>query len=215
MKFGAVIFDLDGTLLNTLEDLTDSVNYALSEMGFPERSIDEVRGFVGNGIALLVKRSVPEGTGEEETKKCLEIFLKHYGDNCAVKTAPYEGVYELLSALKQNGIKTAVVTNKAHEVAVSVVNRYFGDKIDVVIGQKPDMPTKPDPAGVFLAAEKLGAELDECVYAGDSHVDAATAKNSGLPLIGCLWGFCGIEAFENENAFALADTPLAIFEAIK
>lgn len=182
-----IIFDLDGTLLNSLEDLKDSTNFALREFGYPERSLEEIRKFVGNGVKKLIERAVPQNCTEVE--KCLECFKKHYSQNMYNKTAPYNGIIELLEQLKQSGVKTAVVSNKFDAAVKELCKKYFNNLIDIAIGQSDDTPPKPAPNSVLKAMKELKADKNSTVYIGDSDVDVMTAKNSNLPCIGVTWGF--------------------------
>lgn len=215
MKFDTIVFDLDGTLIDTLDDLTDSVNFALDKFGFPSRNIDEIRSFVGNGVKRLVYLSVPEGTDEATSEKCLEIFKEHYKGNSKNKTAPYNGIREMLSEVRAAGCKTAVVTNKIQDAAIEIITDFFGDKIDVIIGQVDGVAQKPEPDGVWLALEKLGASRDKAVYIGDSEVDCMTAHNAGLPCIGVTWGFRSRAVLEENNAEFIVDSPEKIADCLK
>lgn len=200
-----VLFDLDGTLTNTLADLKNSVNFALRKFGFPERNAEEIRNFVGNGVKKLVYRSVPEDTDNETAEKCLEVFKEYYKNNSCVETKPYEGIVELLKELKKRNIKTAVVTNKMHEAATEIVEFFFGDLIDVTVGQSEKFTPKPAPDMVFLALEKLGSSKENAVYIGDSEVDCITAQNSGIPCIGVTWGFRDRNVLCENGADFIAD----------
>ena len=182
-----VIFDLDGTLLNTLEDLRNSTNFALSEFGFPKRSLEEVRSFVGNGVRKLIERAVPQSCDKETTEKCLEIFKKNYSENMYNNTAPYNSILEILKDLRNNGLKIGVVSNKFDSAVKELCKKYFEDLVDIAIGQAGDVPKKPAPDGVLKAIKLLGAE--NIVYVGDSGVDVQTAKNANIPCIGVTWGF--------------------------
>ena len=184
MKYNYIIFDLDGTLLNTLDDLRDSTNFALRRFGFPERTTDEVRRFVGNGVARLIHLAVPEGTDEKTEADCLAVFKAHYKDNMTNKTAPYPGIMELLKKLRERGVKIAVVSNK-----FELCEDYFKSLIDAAVGQTEDRQKKPAPDGVLYAMKLLGADPARTVYSGDSDVDMLTARNSNLPCIGVSWGF--------------------------
>ena len=214
MKFTAAIFDLDGTLIDTLEDLKNSVNYALGKYGFPERTYDEVKSFVGNGVAKLVYRSAPENADEDTKAKLLADFKEHYMEHSMVFTSPYKGINEMLIDLKNAGVKTAVVTNKMQEAAFDIIDSFFNGLIDVVIGQVDSLPQKPEPDGVWLAIEKLGEERENAVYIGDSDVDCLTAKNSALPVIGCVWGFRGREVLEECGADYIAESPSDVVKII-
>lgn len=189
MSKNTVIFDLDGTLLNTLEDLTDSTNNTLNAFDFPSRTISEVRRFVGNGIYKLVERAVPESTSPEIIKKCFDYFCVDYKKNMANKTRPYDGIDELLETLYKNNFKMAIVTNKADFAAQELCGNLFGKYVDVVVGSDGVRPNKPAPDSVLLALEKLNSVVSDAVYIGDSEVDAATAANSNMDCIGVLWGF--------------------------
>ena len=179
MKIG-ILFDLDGTLLDTLGDLTDATNYALRTHGYPERSIGEIRSFVGNGAANQMRLSVPEGTDYEPV---LATYKPYYDAHCQIKTAPYPGVLDALAELKDYPM--AVVSNKPHSAVTVLSKQYFGDLY--ARGEQPDCPRKPAPDMIYLTMEALGVE--KCVYVGDSEVDVLTAKNAGVPCLSVLWGF--------------------------
>ena len=214
MKYEAVIFDLDGTLVDTLEDLKDSVNFALSSFGFPERSIEEVRSFVGNGVRRLMYLSVPEGTDKDTAEKCLEVFKEHYKTNSRNKTKPYDGIAEMLDTLCENGIKTAVVTNKMHTAAKDIVEFYFGEKISITVGQLDGIAQKPQPDGVLKAIETLGVSKEKAVYVGDSEVDCITAKNAQIDCIGVTWGFRSREILKENGANVIVDSPAEILNIL-
>lgn len=184
-----VIFDLDGTLLNTLEDLKNSTNYALSQFGFPTHSTEDIRKFVGNGVKKLIERAVPKNCDTKITAKCLEIFKEHYSKNMYNNTKPYNSIIEILKELRNNGAKIAVVSNKFDSAVKKLCSIYFGNLIDVAIGQSENIPPKPLPNGVFKAIELLNTEKSSVIYIGDSEVDVATAKNTNIPCIGVTWGF--------------------------
>ncbi len=202
-----IIFDLDGTLLNTLEDLRDSVNYALKEQSLPHRTLGEIRSFVGNGIKLLVERAVPdEFRGTDVEKKCFDTFCVYYKAHMEDKTAPYDGINEMLSTVKKAGYKTAIVTNKADFAAQDLCRRMFGDNIDLIVGSTDDRPNKPAPDGVFYALDKMNSSVEHTVFVGDADTDILTAKNAGLVSIGVLWGFRDREIIENEGAEYIVET---------
>lgn len=184
-----VIFDLDGTLLNTLEDLADSVNHIMSLHGFPERTIDEIRSFIGNGIPTLIRRSVPSGTSEDIARVCTAEMKEYYKAHARIKTVPYEGVKELLTELKNRDIRTAVVTNKAEPAAKILCDDIFGDVFSAVIGDNGIDRLKPAPDNVLRAVKLLNARKEEILYVGDSDVDMKTARNSNLTSVGVTWGF--------------------------
>ncbi len=188
MKIKTVIFDLDGTLLNTLDDLSDGVNYTLRKFGFKQRTIEEVRAFVGNGVKNLILRALPEDK-KDMLDKCLPVFKEYYGEHNAVKTAPYEGIIELLTRLKEKGIRTAIVSNKYDLAVKQLQESTFGGLIDFALGEGNGIKVKPDPEGIYYAMDKIGATKDSCVYVGDSEVDVITARGAGLKCITVTWGF--------------------------
>lgn len=204
--YKAVIFDLDGTLLNTLTDLYNSVNHALRAFGFPERTIDEVRRFIGNGVKKLMERSTPEGTDEETNAKCLDAFREHYLQHMADNTAPYNGVNELIEKLEARGIRTAVVSNKLHSAVVELCKDYFPG-IECAIGVSIEEERKPNPVNVLKVLDTFGLKSDECIYVGDSEVDVETAHNASLKCIGVTWGFRDEdELIENGADFIVHNT---------
>lgn len=207
----AVIFDLDGTLLNTLEDLKNSTNYALNELGFPKRSLEEVRCFVGNGVRKLIERAVPQSCDKETTERCLEIFKKNYSENMYNNTAPYNSILEILKDLRSNGLKIGVVSNKFDLAVKELCKKYFEDLVDIAIGQADDVPKKPAPDGVLKAIKQLGAQ--NVVYVGDSEVDVQTAKNADIPCIGVTWGFRDRKNLE--GADFIIDNPRDIINIIR
>lgn len=202
-----IIFDLDGTLLNTLEDLMDSVNFALSKQGFPLRTLPEIRSFVGNGIRLLMERSVPaEVKGTEVFEECFKDFCDYYKIHMEDKTAPYDGINEMLDTIKKAGYKTAIVTNKADFAAQDLCKRMFGENIDLVVGSSDERPNKPAPDGVYYALDVLGSKLENTVFVGDADTDILTAKNASLISIGVLWGFRDREIIEEAGAEYIVET---------
>ena len=205
MKYKTLIFDLDGTLLNTLLDLASSVNYAMRECGFCERTTDEVRRFIGNGVEVLIRRAVPEGTSEEEYKKALDVFKTHYKQNSRNKTAPYDGICDILKRLKADGYKLAIVSNKVDFAVKDLRDEFFNGLIDVAIGDSDATPTKPEPDMVYKAIEELGADIESCIYIGDTDVDIETAKNSGMDCISVSWGFRTRKELEEYGATMIAD----------
>ena len=201
-----IIFDLDGTLLNTLEDLMDSVNYALSRQGFPLRNLSEIRSFVGNGIRLLVERAVPENVvGTETFDVCFKDFNDYYKVHMEDKTAPYEGINEMLTNIKNAGFKTAIVTNKVDYAAQELCSRLF-PQIDLVVGSVDDRPNKPAPDGTFYAIDVLGSKVENTIFVGDADTDILTAENAGIPSIGVLWGFRDREVIEEAGAKYIVET---------
>lgn len=206
-----VIFDLDGTLLNTLEDLKDAANFALSEFGYPERSLEEVRCFVGNGVRKLIERAVPEGC--ENIDECLCVFKKNYSENMCNNTVPYNGILKILKDLHNNGVKIGVVSNKFNSAVKELCKKYFGNLVDIAVGQADDVPKKPAPDGVFKVMKELDADKNSTVYIGDSEVDVQTAKNSGLPCIGVTWGFRDKD--DLKGADFIIDNPCDIINLIR
>ncbi len=188
MKYNTIIWDLDGTLLNTLADLAASVNAAMRAMGHPERSLREVRQMVGSGVKNLVLRALPEGH-KDDLDAALAIFRAHYGEHYADATAPYPGIVEALDSLQARGAAMAVVSNKLEAVTKELCRKYFGERIGVVVGDRPGLPRKPAPDSVALALTALGADRSGAVYVGDSEVDIATARNAGIPCLSVGWGF--------------------------
>ena len=189
MKYTTLLFDLDGTLLDTLTDLHLAVFHALDAYNMPQRSLDEVRMMVGNGIKKLIDRAVPNGTPPEKTAQVLDVFREYYSKNSRIKTAPYDGILVTLKLLSQKGYKMAVISNKI-DSAVKELNRdFFAEYIPVAIGDREGMRKKPAPDSLFEAMTLLGVQKEECLYIGDSDVDIETAKNAGIPCIGCAWGF--------------------------
>jgi len=214
-KYDTVIFDLDGTLLDTLSDLTDSVNYALNLYGFPCRSITEVKSFVGNGAARLMELSVPSGFNNTQYEKCLADFRKHYSENMRNKTRAYKGIMELLEKLSKEGYKLAIVSNK-FDKAVKGLNRLcFEEFVKVAIGESENVSRKPAPDTVFKALGELGSTACKSIYVGDSEVDVKTAKNAGIVCVGVTWGFRGREVLEKEGADYIIDSPEELLEIIE
>ncbi len=185
----ACIFDLDGTLLNTLADLADALNYALNRSGFPKRTLEEVRNFVGNGVYTLVERALPSGTDAKHRQTCLSDFKSYYELHKQDKTCLYDGIYDLVASLKAKGIRIAIVSNKFDKAVKELAKYYFSDMIDVAIGESPQIRKKPAPDTVFMALDMLGVTKEETLYIGDSDTDVLTAKNAGVPFVGVTWGF--------------------------
>ena len=185
----AIVFDLDGTLLNTLEDLCDSVNFALQKHGYPKRTLEETRRFVGNGVHKLMERAVPEGTTSEDLEAAFADFCAYYKEHMEDKTAEYPGTSEMLSALYDAGYKMAIVTNKADFAAQELCGNLFGKYVKTVVGSVENRPNKPAPDGVYYALQEMQVSKEEAVFIGDSEVDIQTAKNADMDVIGVLWGF--------------------------
>ena len=189
MSYDVYVFDLDGTLLDTLRDLTASVNHALRWAGMPERTIEEVRWFVGNGVKKLMERAVPNGIDNPRFTEVYQEFRDHYLHHGLDTTEPYPGIMEMLRALKDEGKQIAVVSNKFYKATEELCSHFFAGLVDVAIGEREDIRKKPAPDTVEEALRRLKADCSHAVYVGDSDVDIQTAMNSGLPCISVLWGF--------------------------
>lgn len=203
-----VIFDLDGTLLDTLTDLTRIVNVTLKELGYPERSAEEVKWFVGHGARYLIGHALPEGV--ELTDEIFARMLSNYAKYQNELTTYYEGVRELLLALKERGIRAAIVTNKPDAAAQEVQKIYFDGLLDYTVGVRPGEAVKPDPHTCFEALKKLGITAEEAVYVGDSDTDLETARNAGLRFVGAAWGFRGEAFLKEHGADVVIGSPLEL-----
>ncbi|MGN1031488.1 MAG: HAD family hydrolase [Butyricicoccaceae bacterium] len=210
----AVIFDLDGTLLNTLGDLRNAVNFALRKRGWPERTTAEVQAFVGNGIRKLMCRSMPEGTSDAIIDEGLADFYEYYRAHMQDETVPYDGIPELMRRLKADGKKIGILSNKVHSAAVPLCRHYFGDLPDVVFGERPNVPRKPDPTSCLEMIGVLGVPTEQVVYVGDSGVDMNTARNAGVLACGVTWGFRSRQILINSGANFLIDTPASLLKNI-
>lgn len=208
--YNTYIFDLDGTLLSTLGDLAASCNYALRTNGMPERTIDEVRVFVGNGVKKLMERAVPNGEDNPAFEKTYSDFRKHYMEHNLDTTKPYDGVMDLLKELNSRGKKVAVVSNKFYAATQELCRHFFGNLVQVAIGEREDIRKKPAPDTVIEAMRQLGVTTEGTVYIGDSDVDIETARNSGMPCISVLWGFRDRDFLLQHGATTLVDTPADI-----
>ena len=211
----AVLFDLDGTLANSLEDLADSTNYALSVLGFPPHDICEYKYFVGDGIPKLIERALPDDNkAPEMQKKCLDIFMEHYREHYHDKTRAYDGIKELLDFIKKSGLKTAVISNKAQEMAEKVVSKLFGNAFDAVAGKREGYPAKPNPSLTLEVVKEIGLTPDLCALVGDSGMDMAAAVNGGLLPIGVLWGFRTKKELLKNGAQYTVSAPKQIIDII-
>ena len=215
MNIKAVIWDLDGTLLNTLDDLAASVNAALAMNGMPLRSTEEVRAFVGNGIRNLMIRAVPGGEANPAFDKALEDFIRHYGAHSRDRTRPYDGILEMLDRLSAAGVKHAIVSNKIDFAVKALSRAYFGERMCAAIGDDPSRARKPAPDSVFAAMREMGVTAQETVYVGDSDVDVLTARNAGVPCVAVLWGFRDEACLRAAGAGRLAHTPDELREIIE
>ncbi len=216
MTYKAILFDLDGTLLDTLEDLGNSVNSVLARRDLPTHALDEYRYFVGDGTAMLISRTLPQGKRNDETiRACLEELREEYGRNWKVNTRPYEGIPEMLDALTEHGLKMAVLSNKQHEFTrLCVADLLSNWTFDVVFGQRDEVRRKPDPAGAVEVAERLNLPPADFLYLGDSAVDMKTATAAGMFPVGVLWGFRSAEELKEGGARALIERPLEILDLL-
>jgi phosphoglycolate phosphatase len=195
-----IAFDLDGTILNTLGDLENSINHVLEEYDFPRRTLDEVRCFVGNGVLKLVERAVPENTSRDIILEIFNRFKEYYLSHLNIKSVPYEGIKELLVELRNRGCKIAVVSNKIHPAVVELCNEFFSGLIDFSLGDDPVRPKKPHPAMLEYAMKELNVTKEETLYVGDSEVDIETAINTGVDYISVDWGFKTHEFLVQHNS---------------
>lgn len=212
----AVLFDLDGTLVNSLADLAASTNYALEQYGFPTHNVEKYKYFVGNGMQKLIERVLPEDKRDIDTKqKVFDCFINHYRKHYADKTVAYDGIFELLESIKNKGIKIAVITNKAHEMAETIIDNIFGDMFEIVFGKKEGYPPKPEPSLTLKLISDLGVTSSECMLIGDSGVDIETAKNAKLVSVGVLWGFRTRDELASKGADYIVSEPTEIIEILK
>ena len=214
MNWDLVIFDMDGTVLDTLVDLLSAMNHALKVHGLGERTLDEMRSYVGNGLYMMAKRAVPEGTDEETVLSVFRAFKAYYADHLNVETKPYAGIKPLLERLKKEGTRIGISSNKFDPGAKMLAEVHFGDLVDITVGESEAVPKKPDPAGADLIRAKLGISREKTVYVGDSGVDVETAKNAGLAFIGVSWGFRTAAQLAEAGAKVIADTPEQLGELL-
>ncbi|MDE6968140.1 MAG: HAD family hydrolase [Clostridia bacterium] len=210
-----IVFDMDGTILNTIDDLYNSVNYALGQFGYPLRSKQEVLSFVGNGVKLLIERALPKGYTKEEFDSCFTCFMEYYNKHKNDNTAPYDGIIELMDILKKKGYNMSVVSNKFDAGVKELAENLFNGYLPVAIGESEKVAPKPNPSGVWYALELMGANKEDSVYIGDSEVDFETAKNSGLEFIAVTWGFRPRKLHEDLGAKYIAEKPLDIVEILE
>lgn len=216
-RIKAVIFDMDGTLLNSIDDITDSVNYIMDQYGLKKWTVDEIKYKVGSGAAKLIERSVPEGRDNPKFQDILKDYEAYYFEHCNIKTGPYNNILPMLKALSEKGYKLAIVSNKSMDAVVELKDKYFGEYVSVAVGVTDRLKRKPAPDECFEAMKLLGVEKEDCIYVGDSEVDYQTAVNTGIPCISCMWGFRTredlIEAGAKDNIYV--DDPLEIPEILK
>lgn len=207
MKYKSYIFDLDGTLLDTLGDLAASCNYALRTCDMTERTTDEVRRFVGNGVKKLMERAIPNGIENPRFDECYQTFRQHYLIHNLDTTQPYDGITELLQELRHHGAQLAVVSNKFYAATQELVHHFFGGLVEVAIGEREDIRKKPAPDTVLEALRQLGMPRESAVYIGDSDVDIDTARNVGIPCISVLWGFRSKQFLTEHGATTFVEKP--------
>lgn len=216
MKYDTILFDLDGTLLYTLEDLTDSINYMLAKYHFPTHSIDDVRRFVGNGLRMLVVRALPMGEDYEHFDEFFKEFVDYYNTHNLIKTKPYDGIMETTKELSDMGIKMAIVTNKGQTASESLLEDFFKPNINIVIGDDGKHERKPDPAPVNMALNALGVtDKSRVLYVGDSEVDAATGENAGLDYVLCTYGFRDMDVLSKFKPVAFIDNIRKLVDIVK
>lgn len=211
-KYDLIVFDMDGTILDTLEDLTDSMNAVLQMYHYEARSIDEIRSFVGNGLYNLVRLALPEGKRKEHIQEVLSTMKEYYGKHNDIKTKPYDGILDLIRRLRTAGYQTAVVSNKIDSGVQALCEVYYKGLFDVAIGEKDGIARKPAPDMVYAALDALGVDKTKAVYVGDSEVDLATAANAGLDMIAVGWGFRGEKFLKEQGAVKVYATPEEVGE---
>ncbi len=216
LTYEAVVFDLDGTLLNTLEDLASSVNRVLGARGFPEHPVDAYRYFVGSGTYSLVRAALPEEEPADSlVTSCLAEFMTDYSENWKVKTHLYDGIAELLDGLAKRSVRTAILSNKPHEFTLLCVREFMPQwDFEIILGQRDGVPRKPDPAGALEIADRLGLEPGQILFVGDSSVDMDTAVNAGMFPVGVLWGFRGKDELIEHGAAATVENPAQLLDII-
>ena len=207
MKYTTILFDLDGTLLYTLEDLADAINHTLSEYGLPTHPLENVRKFVGNGLRMLVVRALPEGEEYARFDEFLKDFISYYNTHNRIKTKPYEGILETTRALSYHGLKMAIVTNKGQTASDSLLQDFFVPYINLVIGDDGTHARKPDVEPINIALDRLEvSDKSQVLYVGDSEVDAATAENAGIDYVLCTYGFRNMDELEEFKPIAFIDS---------
>lgn len=214
--FKLCIFDLDGTIIDSQGDLADSVNAGLRQEGYPEHTLEAFVRFVGNGVARMVRDAMPEeAQGDEESfQRVFAVFRREYDSRCLNRTYVYPGVLEMLDGLKANGMKLALLSNKLQAFTERIVHHYFGDRLDLVFGQREGVEKKPAPDGVFEIMKHFGVSADEVIFVGDSEVDVQTAGNAGIPCLGVSWGFRGREDLVKAGCTLIADDTAQALEIL-
>jgi phosphoglycolate phosphatase len=213
--YKAIFFDLDGTLVNTLDDLSEAMNRALAELGQPGRSKEECREMIGRGLGEYVRAALPEDAGHLQDA-LLRKMKEVYAEICLNKTYPYPGICAVLSACRKAGIRTAVVSNKAHEMTVRITEHYFGrETFDEILGQKESMKCKPDPEPIRFLLDKMALRAEDVLYVGDSDVDVRTAQNAGLDFVAAGWGFRSAEQLREAGAKKIIDRPVELLDYLR
>lgn len=210
MKYKAVLFDMDGTVLDTLGDLTDALNRAMREFDMPEHTQEEAASYLGNGAARLIACAVPEGTPPELTERVLAFYAPWYDSHCQIKTAPYAGIVPLMERLRARGVKLAVISNKQDTAVKPLAARHFPGLLEIAVGESETVRRKPNPDAVLAALEHMGAAREESIYVGDTEVDIATARNAGIDCAAVTWGFRTRECLKREGAGHIFDTAEAL-----
>lgn len=212
MKYKAVIFDMDGTLLNTLDDITDSVNYVIGRYGYPSKSIDEIRDYVGNGAKRLLEQCFTRKLDDRYFTRMLGQYKQHYLENCLNKTRPYPQTIELLHKLREMGVKLGIVSNKPDATVKRLNSLFFEEYITVALGEHLNEKTKPEPDLVFMALEQMDVDPRDALYVGDSEVDILTARNAEIPCVSVTWGFRDADALKAAGAGCIINRPLELLE---
>ena len=207
MKYQAVLFDMDGTVLDTLDDLCDSINHSLAEFSLPPVSREHVRQCLGNGAAFLVSHSIPSDSGPELEANVLAFYKPWYDAHCLIKTAPYEGILPMMQSLKEHGLRLAIISNKPDRAVQELSDAFFPGLLELSVGESPSVRRKPAPDTVLTAASQIGLSVDKCVYVGDSEVDLQTARNAGMDCISVTWGFRAEAQLIEAGASVLVRTP--------
>ena len=207
MRYKAVLFDMDGTVLDTLDDLADSVNRSLREFGLPEVSRFQVGQSLGNGAKYLIRHCLPEGSDEALCEQVLAFYKPWYDAHCRIKTKPYDGILQLMEALRADGIHQAIISNKPDSAVQELAEAFFSGLMDVVIGESPAVKRKPSPDTVLAAASQMGLMASDCVYIGDTEVDLETARNAGMDCIPVSWGFRTEEQLRAAGAEEIIRSP--------
>ena len=212
--YKAVLFDMDGTVLDTVGDLTDAINVSLEKFGFPARSQEEVKSFLGKGPAHFVNCAVPEGTDAATKQQVLAFYEPYYDSHCQIRTAPYPGIMDLLKTLKARGIRLAVISNKQEPAVKALAEQHFAGLLELAVGTSASIRCKPDPSAVLAAMAELGVEKEETLYVGDMDVDLNTARNAGIDCVGVSWGFLGRKKLEALGAEHIVDNTEQLLEFI-